>query len=183
MKIYSEIPKNLPPLALTIGTFDGVHLGHQALLKALKAKEAPAAVLTFSTHPLEVLRPPAPLWICSLDERLKFFEECGIDIAIAIPFSSALAATPYDAFLAQFPLRYLLLGEGDTLGKNRQGNREALTAYAEKNSFAFEYYPKLWLEGQIISSTRIRAAIASNDLSLASRLLGRTQPLEATHVY
>lgn len=172
MKVYNAIPQDLPPLALTIGTFDGVHLGHRALLRALKQRGSPTAVLTFTTHPLELLRPPAPHWICSFDERLERIEECGIDLVIALPFSPELAAMTYDQFLSQFPLSHLLLGEGDTLGKNRQGNLETLTAYAQKKHFTFEYIPKLWLDGQVISSTRIRAAIAANDLTLVTRLLG-----------
>ena len=174
MKIYTAIPSEPSPTALAVGTFDGVHLGHLALLKRLREVSPHCTVLTFSNHPFEILRPgKAPSPIIPLAEKLSLFEQCGIDAAIAIPFTQEIASLSYEAFLKPFSLTHLLLGSGDAFGKGREGNLENLLCLSEERGFKLSYVDKVLLDGQPISSRRIRTALAANDLELASRLLGR----------
>ncbi len=173
MKIYSAIPSDLPKTGLTIGTFDGVHLGHRALLKALKEKAPFVTVVTFTNHPQEAFGSPPVIQICSLEKRLSLLEALGVDAAIAIPFTLEFASTPFDRFLQKFSLSCLVLGEGSAFGKGREGTRENVTTFAEKEGFIVEYLPKVLLDGEPVSSRRIRAALANRDFELSSRLLGR----------
>lgn len=173
MKIYTQIPASLPPTGLTLGTFDGVHLGHQVLLRALKKMAPFVTVVTFSNHPLEVLKKEAPLPICGFNERIGLLKEIGIDALIILPFTSEFASLSYSDFLSPFPITHLYLGEGAAFGKNREGTRENITAYAARRGFEVLYLPKVILDGEVVSSRRIRTAISSGDLELVSRLLGR----------
>ncbi|HSX25931.1 MAG TPA: FAD synthetase family protein [Chlamydiales bacterium] len=184
MKISTSIPNSLPPTALTIGFFDGVHLGHQALLKSLRKRSDHITVFTFIHHPLQILKPPAPKPICSFHQKLALLKDAQVDIVIAIPFTQEFASTPFDAFLSQFPLTLLLLGEGSAFGKNREGNEENVKAFAAKQGFIAQYLPKLILGNEPISSRRIRASIAAGDFARASQLLGRpySPNLEGSHV-
>lgn len=108
MRTYHDLPD--PPFTapsnLTIGNFDGVHLGHQALIRALiadaRAADRQAGVLTFHPHPAAVLRPnPDHRYLTTIDQRLAVFEQLGLDFAIVYPFSRATAATPAREFMAQ----------------------------------------------------------------------------------
>ena len=170
MHIYTSL-EQLPKtkMALIIGTFDGVHRGHQALLKKLKSYGVPTGVLTFSTHPLQTLRPPAPVPITSLPVKLQLLEKCGIDCAIVLPFPEIMNI-PYDQFLNLLPISHLLLGEGDAFGKNREGTRANIEAWGGKHHVHIEYMKKL----DNISSSRIREAIKSGNFQLAETLLGHT---------
>lgn len=157
--------------ALTIGFFDGVHLGHQALLKKLREKPY-ATILTFSNHPRSVLRPPAPELLISYElriERLKNFA----DQVIVVPFTIEFASLSYRELLDQFDLSHIVLGEGAVFGKNREGNETAIAQYGAENGIVVEYVPKLNLNGEPVSSSRIRHALASSQLDLAQNLLGR----------
>ncbi len=177
MKIYtslSDLPKE--KVALTIGSFDGVHKGHQALIAKLKSYGAPTAVLTFPIHPLQTLRPPPPTAITTLETKLKLLEKQGIDYAIVIPFPS-IVNTSFDQFLNSLPLSHLLLGEGSTFGKNREGTQANVEAWGKLNHVHVEYMKKI----EKISSSQIRAAIAAGNLALAETLLGHTN-YEKKHV-
>ena len=166
-KSLSELPRT--KLALTIGSFDGVHQGHQLLLKKLKSYISPSAVLTFPTHPLQTLRPPAPTPITSLETKVKLLEQQGVDLLILLSFADIKDLT-YDQFLDQLPLSHLILGEGSIFGKNREGTQTNVEAWGVKNSVHVEYIKKI----DNISSSRIRAAIASGNFELAETLLGHT---------
>lgn len=174
MKIFTTIPSDLPPTALALGNFDGVHLGHQALLRHLKSLALHTTLVTFTNHPYEVLRPthvPTPL--CTLEERLRLLEPFFLDIVITLPFTPALAQLTYEEFLAPFPLTHLLIGLGDAFGKDRGGTFETLRALGKKRGFTVSAMTKTHLEDAPISSRRIREAIATGDLRLAQKLLGR----------
>ncbi len=158
--------------ALTIGFFDGVHLGHQALLRRLS--EYPhSTVLTFSNHPRQIICPPAPLLILSLQEKIKLLESF-IDEVIVLPFTQELSETPFDQLLDQFELSHLILGAGSVFGKDRQGNEENVRKYAEKRKIIVEYFPKILFEDEPISSSRVRKALEEENIHLATQLLGRT---------
>lgn len=173
MKIYTSLPTDLPPTGLSIGTFDGVHLGHRALFKRLLAIAPVATVLTFSNHPLEILKPnEAPPLLTPLPQKLRLLEACGLDAVIAIPFTAEFAFLTYADLLARFPLTHLILGEGDAFGKNREGDQAHLLRLALERKFCVEYLPKITIDGDVVSSRRIRALLASGDPEAASRLLG-----------
>ncbi|MBS0625458.1 MAG: hypothetical protein JSS32_05355 [Verrucomicrobia bacterium] len=174
MKIYSELPSLKTPVSLAIGNFDGVHFGHHVLLSKLKVNSAHTAVLTFSNHPREVLKnEPAPPLLSDKFLKFSLLEVHGIDTLIEIPFTKELAELSYTDFIAllqsKFPISRLILGEGDAIGKNREGTPDKLKSLG----FPVETLPKFQLENQTVSSTHIRTLIASGHLSQAEKLLGR----------
>lgn len=173
------------PLALTIGTFDGVHLGHQMILKKVKengGEKGMSALLTFSNHPLSVLAPHKNICLLSsIDQKIALIKEQEIDLLLLLPFTKSLSETPYDLFLrnlhSHFPFSYLILGEEAAFGKNREGNQERLQKMATELLFTVEYLPTATLEGLPISSGRIRKALKQGDLSTVEKLLGRPYSL------
>ena len=172
-----KIPPLSGPIALTIGTYDGVHLGHQYLFKELK-KYGTAVVVTFSNHPAQVLRPEAaPPLIDTLDQKISRLEINGIDLAIILPFTSELSILSYDAFLKQLhqylPFTHLILGEGSALGHRAEGTQENIQALAKELNFSAIYLPKYTFEGEIVSSKKIRELIETGNFEQAFRLLGR----------
>lgn len=170
-----DIPPISGPIALTIGFFDGVHLGHQHLFQQLK-KYGTAAVLTFSNHPAEVLRPEStPPLIDTLEQKIRRLETNGIDLTLLLPFTQELSSLSYDTFLKQIhahlPFTHLILGEGSTLGHQAQGTEENIKAL--ELNFEAIYLPKFLFENEIVSSKRIRQLINSGNFEQAFRLLGR----------
>lgn len=174
MKLLNQLP--IVPVALTIGMFDGVHLGHQEILKKLRLTGQTTAVLTFDPHPLQILRPqtPPPRPITSFPQKVRLFEQFGIDLLITLSFTLELAKMPFDELLNSIPLTHLILGEGSAFGKGRQGTEAAVRAWGEGKPIAIDYIPKLCLDGEKISSSRIRAALEQGDRAGAERLLGWT---------
>lgn len=157
--------------ALTIGFFDGVHKGHQKLLKRLR--ECPhATILTFSNHPRAVIKPPAPPALLPLEEKVTLLKLYADDV-IVLPFTLEFASTPYDKLLSQFDLTHLILGIGSVFGKNREGNEANVRKYGESQNIVVEYIPKALFQNEPISSSRIRQALATGDQTLAQQLLGR----------
>ena len=156
--------------ALTIGFFDGVHVGHQALLKVLRSKPH-ATILTFSNHPQSLFHPPAPDLLISYEERIERLQEYA-DVVMVLPFTAELANTTYIELLNRFDLSHLILGEGSIFGNNRKGNEENVRRYGKEKGIQIEYIPKVLFEGEPISSSRIRKAIGEGQTSLANQLLG-----------
>lgn len=175
MKVYTAIPPSLPSLSLAIGVFDGVHRGHSHLLSHLRGSTR--AILTFSNHPLELLRPPAPPLLTPLPLKLTLLQSLSIDLAIILPFTPALSHQPYEEFLSLLPLKQLLLGEGDAFGRGREGTFEKLSLLGKKRGFEVTSVPKAF----DASSRKIRSLIAEGDLKNAAHLLGRPHLL--THPF
>lgn len=175
MQIFSSIPTSLPKTALTLGSFDGVHLGHQVLFQALKETNSTTTVITFTNSPLQILSPDFRFsgFLCSLEERLSRIEKAGMDFVICLPFTQEIARLSYEDFLSPFSLSHLILGEGAAFGARKQGTAEAIRALAKQRHFQVHYLPKLLIDGAAVSSRRIREAILKGDLILAERLLGR----------
>lgn len=175
---FSEIPQGLShPIAVTVGSYDGIHLGHQAIFKRLTETAATAVVVTFSNHPSEVLAPKTPSSLLYPPEKkLMLIESCGIDLTVLLPFTKDTASHTYDAFLLKLrnflPFDTLVLGESAVLGKGRTGTPSTIRAFAQKEGFHVEYLPHIEIDDEPVSSSRIRSILSSGDTKNAARLLG-----------
>ena len=170
------------PLHLALGVFDGVHIGHQAVIaravRASKEHGGLAGLLTFDPHPIRVIAPakaPASL-LATLDHKAKIVSDLGIGLFIPLHFDAAFAAMEASEFIEQLtsaPVRTIAVGEDWRFGRNRSGDVPFLRAEAEKRGFRLEAVPPVMYEGDRISSTRIRQAIRDGNLEAASGMLGR----------
>lgn len=183
MHIITDIDTPLPnpekPIALTIGNFDGMHLGHQEVLKQLIATGAKeSVVISFSNHPSEVLsgRRQTPL-ICSVEHKKKLFSKMGIYALYNIPFTQEFSQQTPEEFLQRIrkaiPFDFLVLGQDSRLGKDRTGTPEVVQALAEKMGFKVSYVDDLIIDNERLSSSRIRLLIQQGNLKKASEYLGR----------
>lgn len=170
-----------PPAALTIGNFDGVHLGHQALIRrtcaVAHAAGLRALVMTFWPHPRAVLgggQAPPPL--ISRAERRRRILALGADGLLELPFTPDLAITSPEEFIRRhlLPLnvRELLIGHDFSLGRGRTGGPAVLRALGERYCFGLEQLAPVRLGGDIVSSSRIRRCVAEGDVATAAALLG-----------
>lgn len=184
MQVYSGLP-NTPvqePSNLTIGNFDGVHLGHRALLEAMiahaRAHRRQAGLLTFHPHPVTVLRPQAQhRYLTTVNERLRILEEVGLDFTVIQPFDQDLAGMEAQDFLAQLrsalKLAMLWVGPDFALGRDRKGDVTALRAMGEKLGFALQVITPRTLQGAEVRSGRIRTHLLEGDVDSAAKQLGR----------
>ncbi len=169
--------------AVAIGNFDGVHLGHQAVIGAAvrwaRARGAPALVATFDPHPSRHFRPDAPPFqLTSLDQKLRHFAALGVDGVLVIPFTAALAALSPEAFVddwlvARLAPGHIVTGADFSFGHRRSGTTATLAALGASRGFSTEALGAVEAEGAPVSSTRIRAALAAGETCLATRLLTR----------
>lgn len=162
------------PLSLTIGNFDGVHRGHQAIFSHLQGHKV---VVTFTNHTRDILHKHGCPRITSPPHRLRLFEEAGIDTLLMLPFTDAFAAQSAEAFLTSLhkhiPFTNCVLGYDASLGRGREGDRATLKALAKKGGFSVHYVAPIEEGGIPISSRRIRGAIGEGRLEEARLLLGR----------
>jgi riboflavin kinase / FMN adenylyltransferase len=182
------VPPDARPSAVALGVFDGVHLGHRAILgtAVAHAREAgmPAIACTFDPHPMEVLQPErAPLAITTLDERLTLIEGCGLDATVVLPFTRELAAMEPEAFVkdvlvTRLGAREIVVGFNHRFGRGARGDVGMLRALGERLGFRAHVAEPLMVEGVAVSSTEIRAALQRGDLDAATRLLGRAYTLQ-----
>jgi len=170
----------------TIGVFDGVHLGHRAILDRTltwaRTERRPAVVITFSVHPDLIVRGEAPEPLQSLDQRLREIERAGIDATLALPFDASLRELSAETFAERilagsFALRGLVLGHDTAVGKDRGGDAKRLDEIGARLGFEVVSVGEIAIDGEIVSSTRIRDALRRGDLETASRLLGRAPAL------
>jgi riboflavin kinase / FMN adenylyltransferase len=185
MQVYRGIPRlaDRVPCALTIGNFDGVHRGHQALLArvvlAARERRLVSAVMTFEPHPREFFTPDrAPARISNLRDKLGALEAAGIDRVYIQHFNRKFALVTAAEFVEQVlvdgcAVRWLLVGDDFRFGARRAGDNALLAQYAARGDFELEQMPTFDDGGERISSTAVRAALASGDLVRAERLLGR----------
>ncbi len=186
----------LGPLVATIGNFDGVHRGHQWIIRNVRERAAAlststgrpvrSAVITFDPHPARALRPDAPhTAITLLEQKLALLAATGLDLAVVLPFTDDLRRTSARAFAEQIlrdKLGVIELHEGETfrLGHNAEADIQALSALGAELGFAVVgYTPQRGLADRI-SSSRIRALLAAGDVSAARRLLGRPFSVTST---
>jgi riboflavin kinase/FMN adenylyltransferase len=168
---------------LAIGNFDGIHLGHQAILRSAVARAqaigAVSTALTFDPSPRKVLRPDsAPLRLSTNAQRMDWFNALGLEAAVILPFTLELARLSPEEFVQQILVRDLhiktvLVGEDFHFGHKQAGNVKLLKELGAKNDFEVVIIPPVQYRGEIVSSTIIRREVAEGDVSHAGRLLGR----------
>ena len=180
----SGLPPDVTRTALTVGSFDGVHRGHQDVLRQLVARARELGVhsllVTFDPHPLEVVNPAAaPRLLTVGDEKLEVLAESGIDFVAVLPFTPALAAFSAERFvddilLERFRMHDLLMGYDHRFGHNRSGDATTMRRLGSERGFEVSVVPPVTVNGgQSVSSTAIRRAVAGGDLDGAFRGLGR----------
>jgi len=183
--------QNLPsPCLLSIGNFDGVHRGHQAILetmqKSARARSLPTAVLTFEPHPAALLHPDrVPPRLTSADQKAELLRGLGIDFLVEYPTDWALLQLTPEEFYHQIverrcQARGLVEGPNFFFGKGRSGSVETLENLCRQAGHSLIIVEPLILSGELVSSSRIRRALESGDLSLAEELLGRRYTLQGT---
>jgi len=162
---------------LAIGVFDGVHLGHQAVVKSLEGK---VAALTFEPHPLAIIAPDrVPPRLTTLEQKVAYLRAQGTVAVIAVKFDEDLRKLSPAAFVDEiarvFPdLKQVAIGENWSFGRNREGNAARLAELAKSHGFTVRAIAPVLLEGAPVSSTRIREAILQRRFADATRLLGRS---------
>jgi riboflavin kinase / FMN adenylyltransferase len=184
------VPPEAPPSAVALGVFDGVHLGHRAIL-GLAVSHAGSGQMrsvacTFDPHPMEVLQPGrAPLPITTLDERLTLIEDCGLDVAVVLPFTRQLAGMEPESFVkdmlvTRLGARDVVVGFNHRFGRGARGDAAMLRGLGERLGFRTHVAEPLLVDGVAVSSTEIRGALQRGDLPVAARLLGRPYTLSGT---
>jgi riboflavin kinase / FMN adenylyltransferase len=176
------------PTVLTLGVFDGLHLGHQAIIRTVveraRAMEASATVLTFEPHPRAVLHPEsAPPLLQTFDQKIEALGVLGIQQTIVIHFDKAFAQIRADDFLRavvadRLHAKEVYLGTGFAFGHNREGNIDLLRAISKDLGFFADEVPEVCLRGRRVSSSRIRELLQSGRVNLARRMLGRPYGVE-----
>jgi len=179
-------------VALTIGNFDGVHLGHQALLKQLsqaaQARRLPVAVLTFEPHPREFFTPEkAPARLTSLREKLAFFSEMGIDRVHVCRFNARFAEMTAQQFASalftKLNAKFILVGDDFRFGSQRAGDFALMSQMAAQHGATVQAMPSLLHSDVRVSSTAVRAALAAGDLRAAKNYLGRSYSISGRVVH
>jgi riboflavin kinase/FMN adenylyltransferase len=189
MELVEHIDKIEKPYnnaVITIGNFDGVHIGHQALfhevIEKADAIDGTSIVMTFEPHPVRVLKQNGhPPLITLYEQKLELIESSGIDVLICIPFTmefAAISAKEFveDILLARIGMKAIVVGQDYTFGKNRQGNLDLLQTYAK--TLGFEVIVADWIQTlnknpDRISSTRTRELVMAGKVNEAQKLLGR----------
>ncbi len=182
-----NLPSGFAGCVATIGNFDGVHLGHQALLRSLQQKASehslPTLVLLFEPQPKEFFAPEhAPARLASLRDKLRDLrggpQYPGVDYVLCLPFNQSLRSMSADEFIDQIlvdalKIRHLIVGDDFRFGCDRRGDYQALQQAGLQHGFDVEDTPTLEFDNERISSTRVRSELASNNLARVGRLLGR----------
>jgi riboflavin kinase/FMN adenylyltransferase len=186
MKIVRRQAQLVPPsggTVVTIGNFDGVHLGHREIFRRVvsRAREqrADATVLTFEPHPLRLLAPQrAPLRINTPAEKIRLIRASCIDLLVVLPFTRTLAALSATTFVEEIlvgrlGVRHLVIGYDYAFGRNREGDATFLAAAAERHGFSLEVLPPIRAGSVVYSSTRIRQTLQQGDVAGVVAVLGR----------
>jgi riboflavin kinase / FMN adenylyltransferase len=178
-----SFPPEVTASVVALGTFDGVHLGHRAILATAvrRARELgiPSVACTFDPHPMEVLQPDrAPLPISTLEGRLALIRETGIDGAEVVPFTREIARLEPEAFIKdviveRVKAREVVVGYNHTFGRGARGTPALLVDVAGRLGLRAHVVPPYTVDGEPVSSTAIRTALGAGDVERAARLLGR----------
>ncbi len=172
-----------PRTVVTVGNFDGVHLGHQQIVRGVakraRAMNAMAAAVTFDPHPLKILRPAeAPPLISTLAQRLAGLAELGLDAVLVLKFDVALSRLSPEEFVRQILVEHLcaaaiLVGENFRFGHKHTGDIKLLAELGRQHDFTVVTVPPVVVRGKVVSSTAIRNAVGEGRVEHAARLLGR----------
>ncbi len=184
MLVFRTIPElAATPTVLTIGNFDGLHLGHRAMLERLAAKarelKLPAAVMTFEPHPRELFTPEqAPARLTSMREKMALLESCGVDRTYVCRFDRKLASLTADQFIDDIlvrglAVRHVIIGDDFRFGRGRSGDFAMLERAGAAKGFSCEAMHTVEVDGERVSSSAVRETLAAGDLEHAARLLGR----------
>lgn len=191
--------------AITVGTFDGVHLGHQGIIGLMRnvanqeselgAKSEQhismrTVVVTFDPHPQIVLHKAGKedvRLLSTVEERCEMFEKLGVDVTIIITFTKEFSATPAETFIRDvvvntIGVKHFFLGHDHMFGKDRSGNEELLKKMGAEFGFTVEQIPPLETDGVVVSSTKIRNALKDGDVEGAARMFGRPYSITGTVV-
>lgn len=192
IKSLDELTRLIPSSVVTLGNFDGVHLGHRELfrhlVKTARQLNCPSVVFTFDPHPLKFLAPErAPRLLNTPEEKHRLIAASHIDYLIETPFTAEFSAmTPEqfieDILIAKLQIKALVVGYDYAFGKGRRGNTEFLKTYGNEKGFAVEVLQPVGADGLPYSSTRVRKMVAAGDVTAVVRLLGRQYNLEGVVV-
>ncbi len=200
MKLHYALPESdayraervRHPLCVAIGVFDGFHRGHQALVRTLLRERRAGertAVLTFAQHPAALLRPAdVPAQIATLAERINAFARAGVDEAFVLTFDASFAALSPEAFLQHvlietLGVRAMIVGANFRFGAKRAGDFAFAQAYLEARGRTAIGVPNVLHDGERVSSTRIRAALAAGEMTLVDALLGGSYTVRGVVVF
>ena len=178
-----SLTASYPNPVITLGNFDGVHLGHQEIFRRLcreaSENQGTSVVVTFYPHPLKVLCPErAPLLITTLSERIERVEACGIDVLLSVPFTRAFSQWTPNRFIREILVDKLgaakiLVGEDFRFGQDRKGNLDSLRRAGKKYGFSVRRIQPVKVYGREASSTRVRYSVQKGMIREATAVLGR----------
>ena len=186
---WRDTPEALKGASLAIGNFDGVHRGHRAVLKAAQAAAAPgrkAGAIVFEPHPRKFFQPGKPLFqLTNLSRKLELIAECGMDLAVVLPFDAELASLSAESFVHDvlvegLAISHTVTGYNFFFGKGRQGNTQLLKTLGTKYGFGVTIVEAAGSSGEIYSSTRVRELLAEGDVAGAAEILGAWWQVEGT---
>ena len=191
MEIEQELANMTPhgETLLTIGVFDGVHAGHRYLLKGLQQQAAEknllSGVVTFNPHPQSVLHPDDQLpWLSSLEDKVTIFQQLGLNIVAVLTFTpkvAQLGARDFISLLKKYlKMRGIIVGSDFALGRGREGNISLLRAWGSEMKFSVEAIRPYTINGEVVSSTLIRQALAQGDMRRVQTLMGHHFYLRGT---
>jgi riboflavin kinase/FMN adenylyltransferase len=179
---FNDMPKPVKGSVLTIGSFDGLHCGHQLLIKKVveraRKKDLLAAVMTFFPHPAKILAPKfSPPLIMSSKRKVVALSSMGLDLVTVQKFDDEFAALSAEEFVQRvlvdkFAAKHIVVGDDFTFGKSRQGTVKALKGFGKSYGFGVQVVERLDVEGMIASSTRIRSFVLQGKVRGAAMLLG-----------
>jgi riboflavin kinase/FMN adenylyltransferase len=179
----TALPRLGQGAVITVGTFDGVHLGHRDLLARVADRAAQrklsSLLVTFDPHPLEIVNPSAaPRLLTTIAEKLEVVADTGVEYAVIVPFTRSLASLDPSAFvervlLDRYCVRELLIGHDHGFGRGRAGDIHMLRELGRRHDFAVEVVDAVVVDGVPVSSSAIRRAVSYGDLDDAARMLGR----------
>jgi riboflavin kinase/FMN adenylyltransferase len=186
MEVFHTLPApgSRALTGLAIGNFDGVHLGHQAIVSQLKAVAVPdpVAVMTFEPHPREFFADQrgfeAPARISTETDRIEALRNCDVDAVFIVPFDAQFAMMPAQTFIddvicARMNVSHLMVGDDFRFGAKRAGDFTLLSEHAKRGSFKLHQMPTLMRDNRRVSSSSVRDALASANFDLVTELLGR----------